>query len=275
MLLMAKGTEPTQWIEYNRDWEKVNAKVIEEARLTVFVNGKELVSLMATPLEGEKMALGFLRNERLISGLEEVDEITTREEGCCIDIWLNRPFTKPDHEIVTSGCGGGITYTDYDVNLQALNDPLRMGPEQLQEAFSNMQQPDSLYAQARGVHAAALFDGEEILAVVEDIGRHNTIDKVLGECMLREIDTRGKALLATGRISSEMLIKGARMGCPIVASRNSPTSLSVELAEKWNITLIGYARGRRMRVYTHPERLGYQGTYETHVEVKKPAHSAQ
>lgn len=274
-MLMAKGTEPTQWIEYNRDWEKVNAKVIEEARLTVFVNGKELVSLMATPLEGEKMALGFLRNERLISGLEEVDEITTREEGCCIDIWLNRPFTKPDHEIVTSGCGGGITYTDYDVNLQALNDPLRMGPEQLQEAFSNMQQPDSLYAQARGVHAAALFDGEEILAVVEDIGRHNTIDKVLGECMLREIDTRGKALLATGRISSEMLIKGARMGCPIVASRNSPTSLSVELAEKWNITLIGYARGRRMRVYTHPERLGYQGTYETHVEVKKPAHSAQ
>ena len=275
MLLMAKGTEPTQWIEYNRDWKKVNAKVIEEARLTVFVNGKELVSLMATPLEGEKMALGFLRNERLISGLEEVDEITTREEGCCIDIWLNRPFTKPDHEIVTSGCGGGITYTEYDVNLQALNDPLRMRPEQLQEAFSNMQQPDSLYAQARGVHAAALFDGEEILAVVEDIGRHNTIDKVLGECMLRDIDTRGKALLATGRISSEMLIKGARMGCPIVASRNSPTSLSVELAEKWNITLIGYARGRRMRVYTHPERLGYQGTYETHVEVKKPAHSAQ
>jgi len=272
---MTKGTQPTQWIEYNRDWKKVDDKVIEESRLTVFVNGKELVSLMATPLGGEKMALGFLRNERLITGLEEVEEISTREEGCCIDVWLNRPFKKPDHEIVTSGCGGGITYTDYDVSLQALKDPLEMHPEQLQEAFSNMQKPDSLYAQARGVHAAALFDGQEILAVVEDIGRHNTIDKVLGECMLRGIETRGRALLATGRISSEMLIKGARMGCPIIASRNSPTSLSVRLAEKWNITLIGYARGRRMRVYTHPERLGYQGSVESQFDITEPASKAK
>lgn len=255
---MSKGTKPTQWMEYHRGWKEVNAKVIEEARLTFFVNGKELVSLMATPIGGEKVALGFLRNERLIAGLDEVDEISTREEGCCIDVWLNRPFEKPEHEIVTSGCGGGITYTDYEIDLQALNDPLQMEPETLQRAFSSMQDPDSLYAQARGVHGAALFDGEEILVFVEDIGRHNTIDKVLGECMLRGIPTEGKALLATGRISSEMLIKGARMGCPIVASRNSPTSLSVELAEKWNITLVGYARGRRMRVYTHPERLGYQ-----------------
>lgn len=272
---MVKGTQFTQWIEYNRDWKKVNAKVIEEARLSIFVNGEELVSLMATPLGGEKLAIGFLRNERLITGLEEVEDISTREEGCCIDIWLNRSFTKPDHEIITSGCGGGITYTDYDVNLQALRDSLRMEPEQIQEAFSNMQKPDSLYAQARGVHAAALFDGKEILAVVEDIGRHNTIDKVLGECMLRSVPTRGRALLATGRVSSEMLIKGARMGCPIIASRNSPTSLSVTLAEKWNITLIGYARGRRMRIYTHPERLGYHGPFKSKLDVKEPAGSAK
>jgi len=268
---MAKGTQPTQWIEYHRGWEKVDAQVIEEARLTFFVNGQELVSLMASPLGGEKIALGFLRNERLISGLEEVEEISTREEGCCIDVWLNRTFDKPEHEIVTSGCGGGITYTDYDINLQALTDAFRLDPETLQEAFSNMQDPDSLYARARGVHGAALFNGKEIEVFVEDIGRHNTIDKVLGECMLRGIPTEGKALLATGRISSEMLIKGARMGCPIIASRNSPTSLSVELAEKWNITLVGYARGRRMRVYTHPERMGYPGSYESKVEVKEPA----
>jgi FdhD protein len=258
-VIMTQGMKPIQWIEYNRDWKKVDDKVIEEARLTIFVNGKELVSLMATPLGGEKMAVGFLRNERLITGLEEIDEIKTREEGCCIDIWLNRPFTKPDREILTSGCGGGITYTDDDVNLEALTDPLQIAPEDLQEAFTRMQGPESLYAQVGGVHGAALFDGEEVVAFVEDIGRHNAIDKILGECMLRDISTQGKVLLATGRISSEMLIKGARMGCPIIASTNSPTSLSVELAEKWNITLVGYVRGRRMRVYTHPERLGYRG----------------
>ncbi len=254
---MRKGKKTVQWFEYNRDWQEVRSEIIQESRLSIYVNGQELVTLMATPQEGEELALGFLRNERLIAGLDEVKEISTREEGCCIDVWLNRSFTKPDHEIITSGCGGGITYTDEDVNVDALQDSIRIDPEKLLGAFASTQQPDSLYAQAGGVHGAALFDGDEVLAVVEDIGRHNTLDKLLGKCILKGIPTRGRVLLATGRISSEMLIKGARMGCPIMASRTSPTSLSVELADKWQITLVGYVRGRNMRVYTHPERLGY------------------
>ncbi|MFO8036375.1 MAG: formate dehydrogenase accessory sulfurtransferase FdhD [Anaerolineales bacterium] len=254
---MNAGREKTEWFDYDGGWKVVQSEVIQESRLTIYVNGQELVSLMATPLEGEELALGFLRNERLIAGLDEVKEVTTREEGCCIDVWLNRSFAKPDHEFITSGCGGGVTYTDEYIDVDALQDTLRMDPEKLRVAFTSLQQPDSLYVQAGGVHGAALFDGDEVLAVVEDIGRHNTIDKLLGRCMRQDISTQGRALLATGRISSEMLVKGARMGCPILASRSSPTSLSLNLAEKWHITLAGYVRGSSMRVYTHPERLGY------------------
>lgn len=253
---MAQGTEPAQWIEYNRGWKKVDDKVIEEARLTIFVNGTELVSLMATPLGEKQLAIGFLRNERLISGLDEIEEISTREEGCCVDVWLNRSFSKPEHQILTSGCGGGITFTDEDLDLQIPDDSLRIDPEQLHMGFRNMQKSGSLYAQAGGIHGAALFDGENVLAFVEDIGRHNSIDKLLGECILKGISTSGRALLATGRVSSEMLIKASRMGCPIMASRSSPTSLSIKMARAWDMTLVGYVRGGRMRVYSSPDRVG-------------------
>ncbi|MCI0876238.1 MAG: formate dehydrogenase accessory sulfurtransferase FdhD, partial [Chloroflexi bacterium] len=102
---------------------------------------------------------------------------------------------------------------------------------------------------------SALSDGERLVIVAEDIGRHNTIDRLRGECLRREMDPEGLMLLATGRISSEMINKAVKMGCPIVASRTSPTSMSVGLAREWNITLCGYVRRTRMNVYAHPERL--------------------
>ncbi|HEX9809681.1 MAG TPA: formate dehydrogenase accessory sulfurtransferase FdhD, partial [Alphaproteobacteria bacterium] len=97
---------------------------------------------------------------------------------------------------------------------------------------------------------------------VEDVGRHNTVDKLRGACLELGIETRGRILLTTGRVSSEMLRKGARMGCPVIASRNSPTSLSVAMAQAWNITLVGYVRQGSMRAYAHAERLGYPGGAE-------------
>jgi len=105
-----------------------------------------------------------------------------------------------------------------------------------------------------------LFDSvtEEMVAIVEDVGRHNTIDKISGVCLLEGIDPEGRVLLVTGRISSEMMRKAAKMGCPVIASRTSPTSISIEMAQAWNITLIGYVRSGRMRVYSCPERVGSQ-----------------
>jgi FdhD protein len=112
-----------------------------------------------------------------------------------------------------------------------------------------------LYRTSGGVHTSALCDGQRIQIVAEDIGRHNTLDKIAGRCLLEGISLPRRILLTTGRISSEMLQKSARLKASIVISRTSPSSLSIELAQKWGITLIGYARRNRFNIYTHPERI--------------------
>jgi FdhD protein len=112
-----------------------------------------------------------------------------------------------------------------------------------------------LYREVRGVHTSALTDGERLLLVAEDVGRHNTLDKLRGLALLQKLDTQDLILLSSGRISSEMLNKAARMGLPVIVSRTSPTSLSITMAQAWGITLVGYARHNRLYVYTGLERL--------------------
>jgi FdhD protein len=161
--------------------------------------------------------------------------------------------------ILTSGCGGGVTFDDLTKAVEPLQSSITIGPQKLAELLIEMQQRATLYARSRGVHTSALSDGEKIVVLAEDVGRHNTIDKIRGACLIEKIDPRDKILLCTGRISSEMINKAARMGCPIVASRTSPTSLSVQLAREWNITLAGYVRRDQMKVYAYPERLKVEG----------------
>ncbi len=114
-----------------------------------------------------------------------------------------------------------------------------------------------LYQFTGGVHTSALSDSKNLLVVAEDIGRHNTLNKIQGECLLRGLSTRDRLLLITGRISSEMLIKAAKMQTPVVVSRHSPTGRAISLAHELGIALVGQARGSRLAVYSHPERLGY------------------
>lgn len=254
---MSSGAVPTRWFEYRKDWSQVDGEVIQEALITIYVNGIELANIMATPQEQDLLALGFMVNEGLVKSLPEIEIIYVSKAGCCVDVWLNRPFEKPERVIITSGCGGGVTFDDPSVGIEPLQSDLQIEPALLQSSFRKLQPPNSLYARSRGVHAAGLLDPQagEFLAVVEDVGRHNTIDKLVGCCLVNGIDTRGKVLLVTGRTSSEMMRKAAMMGCPITASRTSPTSLSVEMARAWNITLVGYVRSGTMRVYSHPERV--------------------
>jgi FdhD protein len=177
------------------------------------------------------------------------------EDGCCVDVWLNHPIEIPERRVITSGCGGGVTFEQLEGELNKIDADLHLTPDTLFHMFRLLHFPDSLHARARGVHASGLTDGEQILALAEDVGRHNTIDKITGICLQQDIQTKGKALLATGRISSEMLRKGARMGCPIIASRNSPTSLALEIADALGVTVVGYARQGTLRTYTHAHRM--------------------
>ena len=112
-----------------------------------------------------------------------------------------------------------------------------------------------LYKEVRGVHTSALSDGQTLLLVAQDVGRHNTIDRLWGQALQQSLSTEGLILLASGRISSEMLNKAAKMGVPLIISRTSPTSLSIQLARAWNLTVIGYARGDSFRVYSGAERI--------------------
>ena len=254
-----QGTVRSRRYSYQLEWKLNETEIIEEALITIFVNGQEIITLMGSPLNLDWLALGFLKNEGLIAGLDEVEWIRVNPSGCCVEVWLNRNFEKPERVIITSGCGRGVTFNDSIVGIEPFVDTLRIAPEQISTAINHLQSKNSLYARARGVHAAGLLnpDDNQLLAVAEDIGRHNSIDKVLGACLFEEIETHGCVLLTTGRVSSEMLRKGALMGCPIIASRTSPTSLSVDMALAWKITLVGYVRRDRMQVYSYPERLGY------------------
>jgi FdhD protein len=172
-----------------------------------------------------------------------------------VDIWINTPFTPPEKAILTSGCGGGLTFDDLSEKYPPLLGTLTTTPQQLARLMRELHLGASLYQRSRGIHTAALAAGDEILFQIEDVGRHNCIDKIAGRALLEGVETRGKVLLSSGRISSEMINKARRLETPILCSRTSPTSLSVALADEWNMTIVAYIRQQRMRIYTHPERV--------------------
>ncbi len=229
--------------------------VVQERSLSLYVNGQELVTLLCTPSKLEALVVGFLSFEGIIRGLEDIQSLTILDEDGYADVRLASDFVPPRRRVHTSGCGGGITFSLETHGSAALEDNSSVDPTSLFPLIRELYLEAHSYRESRGIHAAALAEDGKLLIVTEDVGRHNAIDKVCGEAMLRGIPTTGRILLATGRISSEMLRKGAHMGTPIVVSRTSATTLSIELAKRLGLTLIGYVRGDSFYVYSHPERL--------------------
>ena len=255
---MTDGAFPTTYHIFDGAWQPVNGQVIEEALVSIHVNGQELATIAATPIRQDWLAVGFLANEGFIASMSEVRAVHVCPSGLCVDVWLaaSREIEPPQRRILTSGCGGGVTFDDLTKTQPPLDSDLRLPAEQLWGLQDQLQGAAQLYRRTRGVHTSALFRDVRLLSSAEDVGRHNTLDKIRGDCLLRSVETREGILLSTGRISSEMLSKAARMGCPVVASRTSATSLSVSLARAWNITLVGYLRRSQMSVYANGWRLG-------------------
>lgn len=234
----------------------VDGQVIDEGLVRIHVNGLELATFMATPRDLDLLALGFLRAEGIIQGRADVRLVQVCPSQTCVDVWLrDAAVDLPSRPILTSGCGGGVTFDDLSQRVPPVASQRQIGAQQILNGMQQLMAAATLYREARGVHTSALSDGERLLAAAEDVGRHNTIDKLWGYCLQHDIDPAGHLLLATGRISSEMLNKAAKMGVPVVASRTSPTSLSVRLAQEWNILLIGYVRGRSFNIYAGEWRL--------------------
>jgi FdhD protein len=236
-------------------WSTIDAGVPEEAALSIYVNGFELATFMCTPVQQEALAIGFLASEGLIAGMDEVRVAHVCASGTCVDVWLSHAVRRPPRSIITSGCGGGLTFDDLSSQVEPLTGDLQVTPAQIHDLMRQLYSAAQLYGTVRGIHTSALSDGERLLLVAEDVGRHNTLDKLRGMALMESLDTRNRVLLSSGRVSSEMLNKAARMGVPVVVSRTSPTSLSVAMARAWGVTLLGYVRPGRMNVYAGEERL--------------------
>jgi FdhD protein len=251
------GIHSTTYVLYKGNTASaVDSGVIEEALVCIFINGQELATFMCTPHNLEELAIGFLRSEGFIQSLADIEILHLSASGSCVDIWLgDLSFNPPKRRIVTSGCGGGVTFDDLSQRHPPLNTAMTVTPAQVSALIHKLHQAAELYNEVRGVHTSALSDGQELLLVAQDVGRHNTIDRLWGQALQQGVETEGRILLASGRISSEMINKAAKMKIPLIISRTSPTSLSVELGRAWNITVIGYARGNTFRVYSAPERI--------------------
>jgi FdhD protein len=254
----SKGIRSVDYVNIHGDrHHRVSAAVVDEAQICISVNGEELATFMCTPKDLEAMALGFLYNEQLIEGMEDVRSVHVSQADTCVDVWLHQmDFVAPSRQIVTAGCGGGVTFDDLSGRHEPLHSDLQVTPERLAALMRNTHLGADLYRQARGIHTAALSWNDEIALQVEDVGRHNCLDKLAGRMLLDRAFRPDGIVLSSGRISSEMINKARRLRAPVVCSRTSPTSLSVELAASWNMTIVAYLRQNRMRVYTNPWRLG-------------------
>lgn len=275
-------TNPSEPIEYflvdANSCVKHHSEVIVETPVSLTVNGEFWLTFMCTPIDLEALAVGFLYNENFIQDASEIADVRLCAAGDNVDVWLHHPVEKPATWSKTSGCTGGVTSVTPEKGALSASpgrnhNGCHLNPKQVSELTKVLAISQDLYRKAGGVHTSVLTDNKSVYIMAEDIGRHNSLDKIAGKCLLENIDTPRCILLTTGRISSEMLQKSNRIGATIVISRTSPSSLSVSLAEEFGITLIGYARPDRFRVYTHPERIVVQPgeAVQNRPEVSAPA----
>ncbi len=235
-------------------FEEINDAIALEKRIRISVNGKDVLSLYCTPVMVRELVVGMFLTEDIIKGGWCAERMTIHYGD---DVLVDIPAegeAETDGAVITSGCIGGITFPKR-LSLKKIHDPFSITSEKLKALFRRFQNASELYKLTGCVHSAALSDGSGILCLAEDIGRHNAVDKVIGYAILENIPFKGKIMLASGRLSSEIVSKCAKWGVPVVASRTSPTSLALEIAEKSGVTVVGFVRADRLNVYTYPQRI--------------------
>jgi len=234
-------------------WREDTVAIPGELALTIFVNGEEVATILCTPARLVQLVLGFLYMEGIIAGQQEVASLRVCQDEPIADVrLLKSEYKAAPRRTITSGCGSGI---GSDVSAPKVASDLVVTPEEILSLMRQLYQRQDLFQEMGGIHSSALADRNSILVSAEDIGRHNTLDKIMGECLMKGLPTEDKILLTTGRISSEMVLKAARMQVPVVVSRGTPTERAVRLGKQLGITVIGYARGNRLSVFSGEERL--------------------
>lgn len=220
-----------------------------------YVNEREIVTIMASPDNLDELAAGWLWANDLISGAAEISRIMIDVERSIIWTEITGDVPQTFRRTISSGCGGGALIADLSAKLAHVVSPINLAMPALGVLMDDFFSRATLYKKTGGVHGAAIATTKSVEFVAEDIGRHNAVDKVIGWALLGDISLVDKLILTTGRISSEMMLKSAKAGFPIVASRTAATDLAVKLANEAGITLAGYVRKDAAVVYSHGERL--------------------
>lgn len=229
--------------------------IAHEKKVRVSVNGRDALSLYCTPYMIRELVVGLMMTEGIIKGnwCAERMAIDYGEEDIYVDIPAEGEVSH-EGKTITSGCIGGVTF-DTKNELAPIEDQFSIEGSRLKDIFRDFQARSELYKLTGCIHSAALSDGDSILCFAEDIGRHNAVDKVIGYTILENIPFTGKIMLASGRISSEIATKCSRWAIPVLATRTAPTNRALDIAEKTGLTVVGFMRGDRFNVYTHPERI--------------------
>lgn len=228
-------------------------EVVAELPVPLMVNGQEIATLVASPHELNFLVVGFLRLQGFVSQLADIEMLSVCQDFGGANVRIKGELPQRLKPVLTSGCGTGITFaTPAATRVGSEN---RYAPEQVFTLMSELGKRAERYRSHGGIHSAAVGDGDKMLLYAEDLGRHNTLDRIAGEALLKGIDLNGLMLVTSGRISTEMAAKAAQLGIVLIASRTSPTDMAVRLCQESGLTLIGYLRAATFQLYTCPERL--------------------
>lgn len=236
--------------------QKVN--ICEEEPIEFLLNGKNLVTFMCTLNELKELAVGHLYSRGIIKNANDLTSL-----GACKDMKMIFATTSQEvdfkgielNTVLSSGCGSGIKFNESIANLPKIDSDFHISMDEIKELAIKMFSRAQMYKKYGGMHCAAVSDGNELLALCEDVGRHNAVDKVIGKAMLNNVDFKKSMILTTGRISTDMVLKAANVSCPFIASRSIPTTSALELAENLGITVIGRVVSSSPIVYMYEERI--------------------
>ena len=227
--------------------------VVAEFPVPLMVNGRELATLVASPHELNYLVVGFLRLQGFVTSPDDFELLSVCKDFGAANVRIKGELPERLKPVLTSGCGTGVTFSTPQSTHVASGK--QYTPAQIFSLMNELARRADRYRTHGGIHSAAVGDGEGMILYAEDLGRHNTLDRIAGEALLKGIDLSGMMLVTSGRISTEMAAKAALLGISLLASRTSPTDLAVRLCEESGVTLIGYLRAGQFLVYAHQQRL--------------------
>ena len=244
----------------NERGEIVPTAIAGEHPLTIYVDKREIVTLMTLGAAPEALTLGYLRNQRLIGRLDDIASVQVDWEVNAVSVTTHLGQSvaegRMDKRTVTTGCGQGTVFGDLMDEIDDIHLPLEatLSEATLYGLLDSVRHHESIYKQAGAVHGCALAQGTDILMFVEDVGRHNAVDAIAGKMWLDDLPGGDKIFYTTGRLTSEMVIKTAQMGIPFLVSRSGLTQMGWEIARKLGMTMIGRAQGKHYLLFTGEER---------------------